>query len=175
MKRLSVQEKDVENYLYDHPDELRVDRWIERQMQLPSGVADLVGVRRFYIVVVEIKVVEINAEALTQICRYAADIECIFEGIDVGYGVQDIKKAIVSPFGIDRKTMFEANALNIDIHTFDVGLLVKVSGKLHWTGDFMDKYQDRIKTLSQSKTLRDAVREIEITVDKEANSAKQDS
>lgn len=76
-------EKKLEDHLFAHPEALQypfghrhVDRWLERQYRVPSGIIDLIGIApgSNQLWVVEIKNRPIKTDALTQVCRYAFDI-----------------------------------------------------------------------------------------------------
>lgn len=111
-----ISEKDIEDYLFENPQRLKfggkhVNRWIKRQYAVPSGIIDLLGiVRDGTIAVVEVKNVAVEAKALTQVCRYAFDIQSIMPGVKI--------KKIVVGRSIDTKTFSEAEAVGVQINTF---------------------------------------------------------
>ena len=64
-----ISEKELEYYLLDHPELLKIDRWVAHQFKVPSGVIDLLGITQDpfgeMLVVVELKTTRINQRALT--------------------------------------------------------------------------------------------------------------
>lgn len=165
-RRANISERDIEDYLHKNPQSLGIDRWIERQLHLPSGIADLVGLADKSIIVVEIKNVEVTSGALTQVCRYAKDLRNIFYDIDMEYGVGEIGKVIVSPFGVEKKRMHEAIALNVDIHQFEVELKVKISSAWYWNDSYREYYHEELSELAQSESFIEAANDIDLAIEK---------
>lgn len=132
ISRLNLTEKDIEDWLYENPSNVTtvwgcVTEWVGRQYHLPSGIADLIGVTDCGMVaLIEVKNVPINKAALTQICRYAADLLEIFQW-RYDYpnpemrGWSHVTKIVVGP-SIDDQTLTEAGALDIDIREFTLSL-----------------------------------------------------
>lgn len=148
ISRLNLTEKDIEDWLYENPSSITttwgcVTEWIGRQYHLPSGIADLIGATDGGIVVlIEVKNVPINKAALTQVCRYAADLLDILQwrydypNPDLR-GLSYIEKIIVGP-SIDDQTLTEAGALDIDIHEFTLSLGVDL-GEVSFTSEVTDR------------------------------------
>lgn len=111
---MDFSEEELEDWLYENPDEVDfVDRWIARQLELPSGRLDLLGVVGNIPVVVEVKREAIKASALTQVTRYAADIAQV---LNYDYEVQ---KICVGTGGVSNQLLFEAQALDIELYTVE--------------------------------------------------------
>lgn len=154
MSRVNLIEKDIEDWLYENPDALYgsydiapIENWIGRQYQLPSGVADLIGMRSDrMLVVIEVKNVPINKAAVLQVCRYAEDLKHIV-GWRMGYpykrdnGEPVIEMVLVGP-SIDDQTFDEATALGIRVFRFSVQLDLTVSS-VRWTQDHQEKVENR--------------------------------
>lgn len=137
--RVNLYEKDIEDYIYENPQgvrfnhfgtELLISEWIGRQMQLPSGVADLVGrTEHGSILVLEIKNVTLDGNAVAQVCRYAHDIEQAAQyAKDSGpFTKMNIYKFIIGP-SAPTKVMHECYAMNVKPITFEPSLHVSFNG-----------------------------------------------
>lgn len=133
--KVNLPERDLESWLYQNPEavpgtnhaEPPITQWLARQYPLPSGAADLIGVRSNGLVVVaEIKGVPINKAAILQVCRYAQDVAEIVALRD-GYQHKDrsfnarVQKLIIGP-SIDQQTLDEAIACEVHIVEFAIHL-----------------------------------------------------
>lgn len=130
MIQLDIKEKDVEEYLYNHPDlaspdHMPIKRWLGRQLHLPTGIIDLIGIAEFsgktFPIIIEVKNVDIKAEAITQVSRYRKEI---VDALNRLYDFSDnvyCAAAIVSTGKIDGKEYFSAKALDIHIIQLDLG------------------------------------------------------
>lgn len=161
-RKVNLAEKDIEQWLYENPDQIQIGRysgtikqWLKRQYEMPSGIADLIGItEEGWIAVVEVKNTAIDARALTQVCRYAADIESICETACARIGAPPpegfVCKVIVGK-SIDEKTMKEARALHISIVCFSIEVTLAA-----WPVEFTDEYRyesdKRIYDLSRDET-----------------------
>jgi Endonuclease NucS C-terminal domain len=130
-------EKKLEDYLFAHPEALQddfgfrhVDHWLKRQYRVPSGIIDLVGVApgSNQLWVVEIKNRPIKTDALTQVCRYAFDIEQICKAcqgqLEGTYqrrfpAFYPIAKMVIAPH-FTPDLWDEAEALGITVVTFEI-------------------------------------------------------
>lgn len=157
ISRLNLSEKDIEDWLYENPNRVTttwgiVTEWIGRQYHLPSGIADLIGVTDGgMVVLIEVKNVPINKAALTQVCRYAADLTAIlYWRFDYPNpelrGLSHIEKIIVGP-SIDDQTFTEAVALDIDIHEFSVSLVLDL-GVTRWTQGTTEMLSKRYREIA---------------------------
>lgn len=157
--QVSLKEKDIEEYLYQHPHSLLtrnkypITHFVLRQFTVPSGIIDLVGMSEdSEAVVVEVKNVTITSDALAQVCRYAADMERILARLPHPY-VYDVHKIVVGT-NITNEAMFEANALGIRVYTFAVELDLDLNG-IGWTEEFQDKLRQQYDDIAQDERLDD--------------------
>lgn len=160
ISRVNFLEKDIEEWLYENPDKLTdgdsclywdtenpMAKWIGRQYQLPSGIADLIGVRENgLLVVVEVKNVPINKAAVLQVCRYADDLKYIVSyRMDYPHKASDgepqIQMILVGP-SIDDQTFIEAQSIGIRILQFSVELNLNMAG-LNLTREYREKVDEQ--------------------------------
>lgn len=153
ISRANLTEKDIEDWLYENRSSLfftgesggiSIERWFGRQYQLPSGIADLIGVcSDGRLAVIEVKNVPINKAAVLQVCRYAADLEEI-AGYRLGYpGTQNwespkVQRVLFGP-DMDSQTFLEAMGLGVDVYLFAATLRINVT-QLRFT-----KYSDEVR------------------------------
>ena len=175
IKRVNIVEKDIEDWLWANPLSfghtiLRhgtfVDMtWVARQYRLPSGILDLFGIIDYQVtdlhywrrpVLVEVKNQPITSSAITQVCRYAADLEQIIDtaGYADGGGILKegegtVWKIIVCPEQITDTLLYEANAVNVSIHTFAPELTLKLRGATVWTQEAAVSRWHQIKTIAE--------------------------
>lgn len=146
--KVNLLEKDIEDWLYENPkalpatwNENYIEQWIGRQYALPSGIADLVGLREDNrVVVVEVKNVPINKAAVLQVCRYQNDLKYILTArMDyphiVNYNEPVVDMILVGP-SIDGQTFGEAQAVGVEVVTFGAMLELKLS-RLSWTSEHL--------------------------------------
>jgi hypothetical protein len=156
---IKCNEKDIEDWLYDHPEKVKIKsfvvrEWVARQYHVPSGIIDLLGymgsvehiakpIELPMFCVVEVKNVSIDSSALTQVCRYSQDIHNIlFEAAgknywDLGNYTPNIFKIVIAPrYKIEDKIWFEADALNVNILLCDVNLSLNIRGPLIWNKEY---------------------------------------
>ena len=127
-RRYAHRERDIEDYLWTHPTALvgswgpddYVEDWIDRQVCVPTGRIDLLGLMRSRrIAIIELKRAEITGAALLQLRRYAADVMDIFQTRDaIGLELIVIGGDITTP------TLRLATALEISAYSYDY--------KPHW-------------------------------------------
>lgn len=148
--KIRLTEEDIEQWLWEHPESLGVEKWIVRQLHLPSGIADLVGYKIintfFYPVVTEVKNVSLTSSALTQVCRYAKDLEYALG--------KKIIKLVVSPKLHETHMQFEADALGIDIYKFELSFDVHLSSKFRWTEEFEEELLEKYDKLKEMEFVR---------------------
>ena len=124
-------EKFLEDYFYSTPDAVRVspyydgkiDRWFGRQVEVPSGIIDLLGISGSNLAVVEIKNDAIKATALTQVMRYKSDIQYIVDNI-----LDDVLKpnvyTVVIGLGMpSRRIILDASQMGITLITIIDGYI----------------------------------------------------
>jgi hypothetical protein len=154
ISKANLLEKDIEEWLFENPEVLTapyytnpITSWIGRQYALPSGIADLIGVRENgMLVVVEVKNVAINKAAVLQVCRYQDDLKHIVsERMDYPYTTDHsepiIEMILVGP-SIDGQTFTEARAVNVEVFQFDVSLSLNVNG-MRWTREHRDAVREQ--------------------------------
>lgn len=140
--KVNLLEKDIEDWLFENPQELPhwddnlITQWIGRQYSLPSGIADLIGLRKDNrVVVVEVKNVPINKAAILQVCRYQNDIKhALSARMDYPH-MRDwnepvVDMVLVGP-SIDGQTFSEALAVGVDVITFAASVTLSMA-RLRW-------------------------------------------
>lgn len=149
-KKVQLAEKDIEDWLYEYPGSLDVTKWVGRQVHVPSGIIDLLGVDEDgNPVVVEVKNVEITADAVLQVCRYAADIE---RGVDAlrdshqQWGCS-VRRVVIGKGAIANQTMYEANAVDVELHTFGVCLELDIDGPYSFDSYVVERDEKLLKNL----------------------------
>lgn len=148
--RINLLERDIEDWLYDNPDVLYaphgrnpITRWIGRQYELPSGIADLIGVREDgKVVVVELKNVPINKAAILQVCRYTDDVKYILSNrmeykFQKDWNEPIVEMIVVGP-SVDSQTFLEAQAVGVRIFHFETEVSVGMTA-MGWNNDYQDK------------------------------------
>lgn len=157
ISRVNLLEKDIEDWLYANPEEIvarstPVCFWLGRQYRLPSGIADLIGVTHDnLVVVVEIKNVAINKAAITQVCRYAADIqEILMMRDDYQHcrldGEPIVWKVLVGP-SIDDQTYGEARACGVAFMQFEANLEIDLNNII-WSKEHRTAIEGQMREIS---------------------------
>lgn len=159
ISRVNLLEKDIEDWLYENPevlsdryDDYPIVRWIGRQYQLPSGIADLIGIREDRrVVVVEIKNVAINKSAVLQVCRYTDDMKYILtQRMDyphvINYNEPSVEMILVGP-SIDDQTFSEALAVGVRVFSFSAQLNLSI-GRMQWTSDYRNRVSEQIDQIA---------------------------
>ena len=168
-----VSERDIEDYLYLHPECLGMTEWIARQFVVPSGRIDLLGLKRIKgvsvpnIIVVELKSHQINSNALAQAARYRKDIQnAINEKIhdllfDYGnsflwntYCESNFIGAMVVGVGdVDKFTLMEANAIRIDLRIMNLSLTIETGGNIVFKDYFKKEYKTQIEEMQENSII----------------------
>ena len=167
--KVNLAEKDIEDWLYENPEKLRfgwgishnVKEWIGRQIIVPSGIIDLLGIftshNRTGFVVVEIKNTEFTQSSILQVCRYASDIQCIA----LDYSVEtndrffdDVYKGVVAKGEPSNQLMFEANSVNVQLLNFYVNYEMVFDEGYEFTSEFKKENKNIIDNLKYSKDFR---------------------
>lgn len=161
--QVNLSEKDIEDWLFANPrhvifgNDWMVDHWLGRQVKVPSGIVDLIGICSYpygpdtvALVVVEVKKVEINSAAVAQVCRYAADVERVLSTIERLNCANNwsVIKVVIGP-GISTTTYMEAEATNTLFIKFDVDLRLSLN-QLRPNKDFTDKRNEQYKQLAKA-------------------------
>ena len=151
--KINFLEKEIEDWIYINYKILGMEGWIGRQVKLPSGRADLIGFRNNIIYVIEIKTGVIISEGLPQVCRYAADVQEIINQLEISE-IYSIQKMIICAGGITNHIMFEADALKIDLRTFDITVTASFNtgGRHRWTDYAKQNIQKLYAEIIDDKT-----------------------
>ena len=165
ISKVNLLEKDIEDWLYENPGAIpsgvswnqgRIERWIGRQYILPSGIADLVGLRENKrVVVVEVKNVPISKAAVLQVCRYQNDLKHIV-GNRMDYPhKRDYNEPLIDMIligaSIDSQTLAEAKAVGIEVMTFSATVTLDIS-RIGWSREYNEQViaqQDTISARSE--------------------------
>lgn len=151
--KVNILEKDIEEYLWQHPSQCGVDYWLKRQFAVPSGIIDLIGVTEDDdLVVVEVKNTPIDANALAQVSRYAYDIWMIRQMFVNQKADKPRVYRMVVGKSIDTRTMLEAEALSIQVSTFAVELRLDISPQ-SWAEHYMQERCRKWSDLRQDEDL----------------------
>lgn len=171
--KVNLSEEDIENWLWENPNEVRtfigpVKEWIGRQIRLPSGIADLIGYVEFesdkiiekLVTVIEVKNVEVTSAALTQVCRYSKDIQALIQQLyikklDYDYvcSLEEepmVIKIIVAKGEISDQLLYEANALDVSLISFEVEYNLNLSGTWKWNNKHRDEVDRQLSVLIKS-------------------------
>lgn len=137
LSRLNLLERDIEDYLFDNPNQVeivkhrfgqqRVEKWIARQFRVPSGILDLLGITsKGKPVVVEVKLGAIDAKALAQVSRYAEDIGNILYCRTQGnLSRRDVIRVAIGNT-CDVRSLHEADALDVSVICFSAQLTLSL-------------------------------------------------
>ena len=163
-------ETDIEEYLWDHPDALSpyVDRWYARQLRVPSGRIDLIGVTHAKRpVVVEVKKEAITADALAQVCRYSQDIDEAVGYLWDKYSLLGdfeptrprVLRVVVGRALTDSHLLRAAEGMRVAIFTFEPSLYLNI-GQQRWTPEFANERHSAVRELSAHELFTGALEEI---------------
>ena len=160
-------ERDIEDYLFEHPELLGMKSWIARQFRVPSGVIDLLGewwlegAEIPNIVVVEIKKGPITASSIMQVTRYRKDIQNVINSkahdLFYDYGESElyniyceadfVSSIVVGSPGVGYNTFLEADAIGVQLRTFEVKMEVEMSDPLRLPERVINDYSQEIDDL----------------------------
>lgn len=109
---MNFSEREFEDWLFENPAAMEIlgdeeFHWIGRQVQLPSGVADLIGRCGVKIFVVELKSENLKSQDVAQVLRYASDVR---EAIPSGY-----VESVLIGLNCDDKVLFSADATGVEV------------------------------------------------------------
>lgn len=160
INRVNLLEKDIEDWVYECRTEIPknyhgwITHWFGRQYQLPSGIADLIGMRTNGVAsVIEVKNVPINKAAITQVCRYAADLRDLINN-RMDYPIRDsstfpyIEKVLIGP-SIDAQTFGEAKACDVEVIIFTPRLQLSIRD-VDWTDEYSQERDKRLEKLAEN-------------------------
>lgn len=165
--KANILEKDIEDYLYANPSCIetrysKVTKWIKRQYPVPSGIIDLLGIAEDGdLVLVEVKNVAIDASALTQISRYAFDIENVIGIIllnEEGESPPTHLYKVLVGRSVDSRTFVEAEALNIDVITFAVEMHLETTSPLTRTQESRDRTESQYLAMANDPDIAEVIR-----------------
>lgn len=191
--KIHLSEKDIEDWLWKNPEQIRfgyhsdyiVKEWVGRQVRVPSGVIDLLGIYDneglSSFVVVEVKNVSFSQSAILQVCRYGQDIRSMLllnpENITTK-AYSRVAKIVIGTGVPNDQLIFEARASSVELINFDVGFYCFLSGTWNFKKEVFDNYYSDLKNLSEKlpiskyvyQDVPESIREfIESIPDKENN------
>lgn len=155
-RKINLSEKDLEDYLFENPGLVKmpftfepIERWFGRQLHVPSGIIDLIGVTvSDRIAVVELKNTEIFSSHLTQVCRYAVDIENAI--MQAGYmGEIYVTRILISTYQPSHQMITEARAVNVHISTIDVNFDMGIGGYWKYSDSYLKQYSEELDKLKK--------------------------
>lgn len=148
--KANLQEKDIEQYLWQNPsiitahrneETLTVDRWIARQLQVPSGIIDLFGIlTNGAPVVVEVKNVMIDGRAIAQVLRYSHDIREILVRRTGRESIKPITSFVIGT-ATEMTALHECYATGVIPFVFEVQLTLSIS---QW--GFLEDYKHQVES-----------------------------
>lgn len=155
--KVNLSEKDIEDWLWENPHELEIDHWLARQLDVPSGRIDLLGSKsydgkEYFPVIVEVKNVQVDSSALTQVCRYTYDIKQSLIYRDKRLSEEDIyvEKLVIGKGNLDNRVMFEANALDVEVRVFQTLFALDISGSYSWNAETEHEHRKKYEALGES-------------------------
>lgn len=164
--KVNLSEEDIENWLWENQPSY-ITKWLGRQVKLPSGIADLIGIHKDGdIAVIELKNIEIDSAALTQVCRYAKDMENIMDRFCCTHYTEEymyehgmLGQTIIQKYVIGKgipsdKVIFEANALDVNVGFFSVDYSIKLSGVV-FTDEKMNEIDQEIIFVANSELMNE--------------------
>lgn len=182
-----LSEKDIEDYLWENPQcitigsSFHIPYWLGRQVKVPSGIIDLLGLAYCderdiqQLVVVELKKDKITPCALTQVCRYTVDIEKAMYKVwgretenKVPMGSWSyINKVVITPFDVSDQIIFEANALDVRVQTLYINISMSSHSHWQWKSEHMERISNQIEELSKLEIFDCVVEDAQVSVEKQ--------
>lgn len=118
---MNFSEKELEDWCYKNPMSLGIERWVGRQLVIPSGILDLVGIADEScpgnLTLFELKAVPLKSSAVLQVCRYAADLERLS-------GVDEVIKICIGPGGVSDELLFAADAVGVTLKNLEPSFFI---------------------------------------------------
>ncbi len=154
-RHINLSEKDLEEYIYANPQlvtmpfsESPVDEWIGRQFHVPSGIIDLLGVTgNKCLVVVELKNTQFASNHITQVCRYAKDIEEIAHYSNIAN--ETPYKLLIGTYEPSSEIITEAKAVDTYIKTIDVEYSMKIGGIWRFSQEHEEERFEKLIEISK--------------------------
>ncbi len=173
-KKINLSEKDLESYLFEHPEMVRlpysdtpVMAWFGRQLQVPSGIIDLIGLtENDIIVLVELKNTEFEASHLTQIQRYSRDIEEAYT-LAGGCHYLQIIKMLIGTKPPKHTVLVEANSMDIIIKTLSINFDLDIGGCWEFTEEYNKELHEKLLRLSSLEVISRLAKESDNKMRKE--------
>ena len=164
-------EKELEDWFFEHPEAFHIPvEWKRRQLRLPSGIADVVGIASDPdshlfedVILVELKAVQLKSQDICQVIRYRADIE---------KGVQHYRSVhafLIGTGEVPNHLIFEAKAANVTIVTVEPGFKLSGSG-WSFTNEFVSEHDEM---LADNEWFNEIVDESECRMEKSMKSRKE--
>ena len=153
--KVNLAEIDIEEWLYNNPQAVSTITgppvvWIGRQFSVPSGIIDLLGKvergRMSHLVVVEVKNVEFSHEALCQVARYAGDILAIQRKL-TDWDNEWVEKILIGKGQPSSDIQFSANAMDINLRSFEVRYSLTIGGSWNWNSEVAEKHESILDQL----------------------------
>lgn len=142
--RMKFLERELEDYLWENPDEYYNGsgefRWCGRQVQVASGILDLLGLEYtndgyFSLHLIELKADNLRPSHVAQVCRYAADLEPAMYG-----SIADIKKVLIGPGACADDVQFSADAMDVVIRQAECKF--SISGSWGWKDEAKERHEE---------------------------------
>lgn len=156
-RKINLSERDLEDYLFENPSLVEmpysftpVMEWIGRQLHVPSGIIDLLGVtKNNCLVVVELKNAPFTTGHITQVCRYSRDIECVAEM--AGLIFTKPVKLLIGTYEPSTELIVEAESVEVSFSTIDIKYEISIGG--HWivSDEYKEKRNKRLVELSETE------------------------
>lgn len=155
---MQFSERELEDWFFENPKQFIAATscccgkfyWIGRQVQVPSGIIDLLGIcgcREWYptLYVVELKADQLRSSAIGQVVRYSKDIsQALDEAAEDG--VYNITQWCIGVGSIRDDVQYEADALDVQLLTVEHTYAVR--GPWTWTEEKLAKDGERITAVA---------------------------
>jgi hypothetical protein len=162
--KINLAEKDIEDWLYENPTKVdlgfgrSIKKWIGRQVQVPSGRIDLLGILEYSghiaFVVTEVKNTEFTQSAILQVSRYAADIESVANDYScrTDNRISDhVMKLVIARGSPSDQLLQEAESINVWLTSFNVNFDLSISGRWRFKSDVYSEQKNKLDKLSETK------------------------
>jgi hypothetical protein len=154
--KINLSENDLESYLFENPrlvelpySQEPIKEWFGRQLQVPSGIIDLAGITESNnIAVVELKNSEFKSSHITQVCRYASDIE---QAMNIAGLIEEpfVYKLLIGTYEPDTQIIKEADSVNVSIFTISVEYDLKIGGRWHFSDKYENECREKLSKIAQ--------------------------
>lgn len=171
---MEFSERDLEDWFFKNPNMFAETTdcacgdfyWVGRQIQVPSGIIDLLGIcgcRSHYptVYVVELKAEKLRSSAIGQVVRYSHDIGQAME-VAAEDGIYLLSKWCIGVGRIDDAVQYEANAVGVSLITVEPTFAVR--GPWGWTET--RESEDEKQTTHLGKSLIEHVKNVCVPMEK---------